>query len=143
MTRESVCVFGSRDFPDLDLVHDAIIRLPMSTILVVGGARGVDRKAEEVGRARGMRVDRYDADWDKGRLAAFERNRLMVARSDRGIGFWDGMSSGTFDTLTRFAKAGKRIDAVVWPQTYEEFFDLAGHEIKLAPKPWSDPRVKG
>lgn len=47
-----VGIVGSRDFRDLDAVGRFIVALPPTTVVVTGGARGVDATAEEIARRR-------------------------------------------------------------------------------------------
>lgn len=95
------------------MVKTAVYREPLSTIIVVGGARGVDKEAEKWALHRGMQVEVYEAEWDKyGRTAGFKRNSAMVAVADRGIAFWDGLSPGAKDSIDKFIKAGKDVKIV-------------------------------
>jgi hypothetical protein len=103
-----VCIFGSRKFPRLEMVDDYVDTLPPGTVLIVGGAPGVDLRAETRAIKRGLAYERYDADWDKhGKAAGFMRNTTMMEKSTRGVGFWDGHSRGTLDTIKKFKDAGK------------------------------------
>jgi hypothetical protein len=112
---KTVCIFGSRDWPGPDsLIRDEVTRLAQSTVVVVGGARGVDTKAEDFARQRGLTVRRFNADWATGKGAGFDRNSRMVEASDCGIAFWDGKSPGTRDTIRKFGDAGKNCVLFVW-----------------------------
>jgi YspA, cpYpsA-related SLOG family len=96
-----LAIVGSRDFPELHRVRRFVQRLPAGIILVSGGARGVDRCAAAVARARGLEIIEYLADWDRygRRRAGFIRNRQVVRRCDRMVAFWDGASTGTDDAI--------------------------------------------
>jgi len=109
-----VCLFGSRKFPKAfyELMDQYVDGLPRDTIVVVGGAPGPDLHCEARARARGLTVERYDADWTKGKGAGFARNTTMVERSKRGVAFWDGHSSGTLDTIKKFRAADKPIAVI-------------------------------
>lgn len=101
-------ICGSRDFKPLSLVKDYIDALPSDTVIVTGGARGVDAAAEAYARARGLRVALYMAQWGtKGRGAGFIRNAEMVADCDQGVAFWDGSSRGTAHSIGLLRAAGK------------------------------------
>lgn len=111
-----IAIFGSREFPDRELVRATVFSIAEKTpsaVIVSGGARGVDRWAVEAAREAGLQVEEYLADWDThGKAAGFMRNTTIVESSDVGIGFWDGISRGTMDTKGKFEKAGKRVTIV-------------------------------
>lgn len=97
---ESVAIVGSRDFGELDLVVKFVRSLPSDTVVVSGGAPGVDSKAESEARKCGLRVVIYKPDWvGDGNIAGFIRNRRIVKSADRVVAFWDGKSTGTKNTL--------------------------------------------
>lgn len=102
-----VAIVGSRDFDRLDLVVEYIKALPKDTVIVSGGARGVDRMAAVAGYNAGLGVVEHRADWSKGPGAGFERNGLIVEEADRVVAFWDGTSRGTMDTVRKAKAAGK------------------------------------
>jgi len=104
-----IAIVGSRDYPRMDLVAAYVHRdLVPGTVIVSGGARGVDRIAAESARTRGLEVVEHFADWDThGRSAGFIRNGDIVKDSDQVVAFWDGESRGTRDTITKARKAGK------------------------------------
>ncbi len=93
---------GSRDYEHLHLVRRCVDRLPMDTILVSGGARGVDAVAEERARSRGLPDPlifraRWNGPWK--RRAGFMRNKAIVEAADVVVAFWDRSSSGTAHTI--------------------------------------------
>lgn len=98
---EKVAIVGSRDYADLEAVREYVNALPVDTVIVSGGARGVDRCAEEAAKARGMTTDIHRADWAKhGKAAGVMRNHDIVANADRVVAFWDGKSKGTAHTIS-------------------------------------------
>ena len=109
--KKRVAVVGSREYGDMGLVRKFVRNLARTqpeAIVVSGGARGVDRTAEEEARACGLEVVSIRADWDTyGKRAGFLRNGTIVERSDVVVAFWDGESRGTIDTATKAAEAGK------------------------------------
>lgn len=118
-----VAIVGSRGFLPLDAVG-AWMRcsLPRDTIVVSGGARGVDLAALEQAHALGMVTVVYAPEWRRpdgtiNRGAGFARNQLIVDQADRVVAFWDGQSRGTLDTIRRAAKAGKPVTLVRWEGT--------------------------
>ncbi len=82
-----ILITGSRQWSSVDAIHLAIDRWmldtgngPRSCILISGGARGVDRIAEEYAAASAMQIEQHLADWDgpAGKGAGMVRNLEMV-----------------------------------------------------------------
>lgn len=108
---ERVGIVGSRDYPDMKAVVEYVASLPKSTLIVSGGARGVDRAA--VGKAKRMGLatwvftpnwKREDGSVDMG--AGYARNHKIVRSIDRLVAFWDGRSKGTAHTIRLAQDAG-------------------------------------
>ena len=105
-----VAIVGSRAYPHLSKVREYILNLPLDTIIVSGGARGVDKCAEKVANSIGLQTEIYPADWHKyGKAAGMKRNQQIVEASDKIIAFWDGESKGTKNTIDSAKKLGKEI----------------------------------
>ena len=82
--------------------------LPLDTVIITGGAKGVDRAAEVEARARGMEVVIHEAEWNVyGRSAGMVRNRTVVDDCDKLAAFWDQESPGTKGVMSMASKAGK------------------------------------
>lgn len=113
-----VAVIGSRDFNDYNRVKRILDLYPIS-VVVSGGAEGADslgkRYSEEV---LGKEAEIYEAMWDDleaepclikynksgkayNALAGLNRNTTIVEKSDMVVAFWDGLSKGTKDALTK------------------------------------------
>ena len=106
-----VAIVGSRDFPDRKMVEDFVWQLPFDTVVVSGGARGVDDWAARAAFNRGLKTHIINAEWDKyGKSAGFRRNELIVAAAQVVVAFWDGKSRGTANTIELARKAGKPVD---------------------------------
>lgn len=117
---ERVAIFGSRDWDDPQPIIDFIGGLPKGTVVVSGGARGVDSIAEEYALKRGLVVAVCRPPWDAlGRRAGAVRNKVIVDISHRGVAFWDGKSRGTMITVEMFHAADKPVQVVGSP--VEEF----------------------
>lgn len=100
-----VGVVGSRDFDRLDVVAEVIKGLPRNSIVVSGGARGVDQAAEQAALDCGLPVIVHRPDWDRfGRGAGIIRNGQIISDSDVVIAFWDGESKGTLDSMRKAQK---------------------------------------
>lgn len=103
-----IAIVGSREFRKLHLVAEYVDTLPLDTVVVSGGAVGVDKEAERAARARGLAVQIFPADWPRfGKRAGMLRNAEIVAACDSMVAFWDGKSSGTKDSIARARKIGK------------------------------------
>ncbi len=90
-------VAGSRDIIDYDLVATHIRNCPWPiTKMVTGGARGVDRLAEQYALEHQIPNTKYLAQWSKhGNAAGPIRNELMARNAEAVLAIWDGKSSGT------------------------------------------------
>jgi len=65
-------------------VTEYVASLPPGTVIVSGGARGVDSYAAEAARLCGHVLVEYLPDWDThGNAAGFVRNRLIIDQADR------------------------------------------------------------
>ena len=95
-----VAIVGSREYPDLEQVREYVRGLPPGTIVVSGGAVGVDKVAEQEAKEQGLNVEIWYPRWDlHGKGAGFARNRAIVHSADRVVAFWDGESRGTKHTI--------------------------------------------
>ena len=108
-----LAVVGSRDYPRLDLVWDFVIKLAVrrpNSIIISGGARGVDTVAAAAGRLAGLEVKELIPDWGRfGNYAGFLRNSEIIDAADAVAIFWDGVSRGTMDSHKKALAAGKRV----------------------------------
>ena len=103
-----VAIVGSRGYSDLNAVIEYVNSLPDGTVVVSGGAKGVDLTAENAARARGLQVAIHYADWDRlGKAAGQIRNKVVVDDCDKLVAFWDGVSPGTKGVISLASKAGK------------------------------------
>lgn len=103
-----VAIVGSREFPEPEKVRDYVNSLDVGTVVVSGGASGVDSWAEEAARARGLEVMIFPADWRTyGKRAGMIRNQQIVLAADIVVAFHDGVSKGTAHTIKMARKMGK------------------------------------
>ena len=149
-----VGVIGSRDYPELGDVVNAISALEPGTVIVSGGARGVDRTAEVAAQERGLHVVSFRPHEDSKRglffiveyhdgvedhmhsriyskfaTAAFARNALIVNSVDHLIAFQYNGSRGTQDSIDRAVERGITTDVTMLGDAPEE------PEPKLPPPP--------
>lgn len=95
-----VAIVGSREYPSLDEVRQFVWELERDTVVVSGGALGVDRAAVDEAKRLGMAYEVYLPDWGRhGRSAGAIRNREIVTKADEVVAFWDGKSRGTRITI--------------------------------------------
>lgn len=141
LSRRSLAVIGSRAYPNLSEVQRYVDTLPLDTVVVSGGARGVDWTAEVEARQRGMYVvvwdilgNRHKGYWvnrveanghgaeigipqrhfEKFGPAAYWRNTQIVQEADRVVAFWNGASPGTRHTID-YARA-RGVHCRVWDE---------------------------
>lgn len=109
-----VAIVGSRGWTDLQQVRDRVMLLPEGTIVISGGARGVDREAESAARERGLEVVVYRPDYDAypGQIAPLKRNQRIAEECDAMIAFWDGVSTGTLHVMGIARRLGKHVEVV-------------------------------
>lgn len=106
-----LAIVGSRDYAYRARVLAFVDRLKFDTIVVSGGARGVDTWAEVAAERRGLQTEIYRvtaADWERiGKSAGRRRNAVVVEKADWVVAFWDGASPGTLDTICKARDADK------------------------------------
>lgn len=106
----SIAVVGSREYPDETTVRAVVRGFPKSTMVISGGARGVDTWAIEEAQRCGLQTKVFPADWEyHGKRAGYLRNKDVVAAADKIVAFWDGKSRGTKHTIDLAKEAGKPV----------------------------------
>lgn len=83
--------------------------------VIHGGATGADSAAGGIATGLGLVERCYFADWKKhGKKAGPLRNQEMIddGKPDMVIAFWDAMSRGTLDMITRAKRAGLPVEVV-------------------------------
>jgi predicted Rossmann fold nucleotide-binding protein DprA/Smf involved in DNA uptake len=102
-------VIGSRSFTDYQYV-ESILSQHNITMIVSGGADGVDTLAERYADYNNIPKLIIDAEWDKyGQAAGMIRNKLIIEASDIVIAVWDGISPGTKDAVKYTQKLKKKL----------------------------------
>jgi YspA, cpYpsA-related SLOG family len=131
-------VCGSRTWTDAALVAEAVEQTVAEhgqgragVVLIEGDARGADRLAGTLAKARGWELEVYPADWQRhGRSAGMRRNARMLreGRPERVIAFTDDLtcSRGTADMVRRARGAGIPVLVVSHPPMTREGGEAPG-----------------
>ena len=107
-----VLICGSRTFDDAHLMCEHVMRLPMGTTVIHGGAKGADALADLYAREMRLGVEVYPADWKQyGKRAGYLRNAQMLdeGKPDLVLAFVDkplSESRGTAMMVALAMKAG-------------------------------------
>jgi predicted Rossmann-fold nucleotide-binding protein len=93
------------------LVKQTVMKLPRPTVVISGGAFGVDYLAARYARYKGLEVVEIRPDYKKyrGEYAPLARNTDIARECDGLIAFWDGKSRGTADVIAKVARIGKPV----------------------------------
>lgn len=100
---KNVAIIGSRKYPHPDAIRAYVNALPDDTVVISGGAEGVDSIAAFTARNRKppLAVIEYLPNWGKyGRGAGFVRNHDIVKAADRVVAFWSVGSKGTAHSIS-------------------------------------------
>lgn len=81
--------------------------------IVSGGAKGIDKNAEEYARKNNIKLTVFLPDYAHfGKAAPLKRNQQIAEYADIAIAFWDGKSKGTAYTINSFRKLGKNVEVI-------------------------------
>lgn len=105
-----VLICGSRSFgvSHIEVMKPELAALPPSTVVIHGGADGADSWGGAFAKQLGLSVVVFPAQWAKhGRGAGFKRNTEMLESGvNLVLAFWNGVSRGTADTLSKARRMG-------------------------------------
>lgn len=108
-----VAVVGSRAWPDLWIVTAFVSTLEPGTVVVSGGADGVDSAAERAAKEFGLETEILRPVWYRNgaldRGAGFRRNKTIVDRSTEVHAFVYNQSRGTLNTVQWAKVLGKPV----------------------------------
>lgn len=95
-----IAIVGSRGYARLEEVRQFVREEERSTVIVSGGASGVDTAAVDEARKLRMPYEVHLPDWHRhGRAAGVVRNRAIIEAADEVVAFWDGRSRGTAHSI--------------------------------------------
>ena len=110
-----LAVIGSRKLTDVDI--DKYVSGGVEEI-VSGGAVGVDRRAAEYARSKGLKLTEFLPEYERyGRAAPIVRNKQIVDYADKILVFWDGTSRGTWSVIEYAQKTGKPCEIIKYSDT--------------------------
>lgn len=118
---EVVALVGSRNRDCRADVEAVVAALPEGTVIVSGGARGVDTWAADAARARGLEVIEYKPKITHGMeqreivAELMARNTDIARECDRVIAWphteaHEKQSGGTYDTIKKARRMGKPVE---------------------------------
>ena len=89
-----VAIIGSRSISRINRLEEYVPR--DVSLIISGGARGVDQIAKQFARAHGLPLREFLPDYTAfGRSAPLVRNLEIIEAADLVLAFWDGRSRGT------------------------------------------------
>lgn len=104
---------GSRAFPNLKMVSDFVNSLPDGSVVISGGAMGVDSIAAITAKNKGLEVVEHLPDlsgckhnWEFTNRY-YARNRRIVDDADCIVAFTDNTTGGTWSTI-KYARSSKK-----------------------------------
>lgn len=108
-------IVGSRNITNFSLLE----HIPKETTLIIsGGASGVDRLAEEYADTHRISKLILRPEYAKyGKVAPLKRNETMVELADEVLIIWDGASKGAKYTADFAKKKNKPLTLLVVPNT--------------------------
>lgn len=111
-----VAIVGSRGLPLklLEKVTQFVKDLEPSSVVVTGGAIGVDTAAMEGAKKAGLSMIVHYPNWFRDKRAAgFIRNQKIIQDADAVVVFWDGSSLGTKHSIKLAQESNKPLQVFV------------------------------
>lgn len=113
-------VAGGREFKDYQLMikhlhfYVEYHRSKKGIVIIHGAQRGADLMAHQYAVDWGVPVDPNPYDKRLGKKGPPARNRIMAAKGDELLAFWDGESPGTRHMIDCMAKLRKPFKVVYY-----------------------------
>lgn len=108
-------IVGSRTFPDESLIQDIVGKLPPNTVIISGGAKGVDSIAIAAAKSIGLETKEYLPDLTGCKHRSeytkryYQRNQQIIDDADVILAFTEKDNGGTWDSIKRARKANKPV----------------------------------
>lgn len=103
-----VAIVGSRGL-DIEIPEKLIPK--NASLIISGGAVGIDRKARDFAYEKGIKIIEILPEYDLyGRKAPLLRNDVIIEQSDAVVVFWDGKSRGSEYVIRKCRQLHKRVD---------------------------------
>jgi hypothetical protein len=120
-----IAVVGSRNFPELKLVHDKLDEIINSRILkgeeifvISGGAIGVDKEVEVYCIKHDVPIEVIRPINKNDKMSYLFRNIEIITKADHIIAFWDGKSKGT-EFVINYARARGKLPIIIKSKVFE------------------------
>lgn len=136
---ERVAIVGSREHPKLDMVRDYVRFLPEGTVIVSGGADGVDSVAVAQAKQHSHlgwdvfppseRIPTYGAHSARDRL--LYRNTLIALDCNRMVVFPDGSKGGCWDAAREAVRFRRPVE-VRWADGRVHPFPKPGPKLRAS-----------
>lgn len=106
-----LAIVGSREFNDYEILKNNINNLDLEIECIIsGGSKGADTLGEKYADEMNIPKIIYKPDWNKhGRIAGLIRNNDIINNCDYVIAFWNGISSGTLDSINKAKHLNKKL----------------------------------
>lgn len=110
-----VAIIGSRNLynVDIEFIEEYIeqhVGVRNITLIISGGAVGIDMLAEEYAESYGIPTKIFYPDYEEhGGSAPIRRNIEIVDMADTVVAFWDKKSKGTKFVIDYAKKRGKKL----------------------------------
>lgn len=105
-----LAIVGSRDLyiENIGEYIERYIKMEEITLIISGGARGIDTAAEDYAEEKGIPTRIFYPEYEKhGRNAPIRRNIEIVDTADIIVAFWDLKSNGTRFVISYAKGKGK------------------------------------
>jgi len=126
-----VIIAGSRTIDDYALLETTIEESGWKdqiSVVVYGGAKGVDSLGLGYAMSNDIPVSSFLADWERyGTAAGPIRNEQMAKNADALIAIWDGISKGTKNMIDTAKKYHLKV--FVKEIMDEKYFNIANERI--------------
>jgi hypothetical protein len=111
-----LAIVGGRDFTDTtkfeEIVNNYINEIGTPSLIISGGAKGVDNFAENHALKYNIPTLILKPDWSKGKHAGLLRNTDIVNESTHVLALPTINSKGTYDSINKATKINKIVKIV-------------------------------